>query len=66
MYLISSKNDNDDATRDSFVKFYMPLLEIKALNALIGNKPFFDQQVKNRQEAYGKPIEMIITQQETY
>ena len=44
----------------------MPLLEIKALNALIGNKPFFDQQVKNRQEAYGKPIEMIITQQETY
>ena len=66
MYLISSKNDNDDATRDSFVKFYMPLLEIKALNALIGNKPFFDEQVKNRQEAYGKPIEMIITQQETY
>ena len=66
MYLISSKNDNDDATRDSFVKFYMPLLEIKALNALIGNKPFLDQQVKNRQEAYGKPIEMIIIQQETY
>ena len=44
----------------------MPLLEIKALNALIGNKQFFDQQVKNRQEAYGKPIEMIIIQQETY
>ena len=56
MYVISFKNDNDDATTDSFVKFYMLLLEIKAFNALIDNKPFFDQQVKNRQEAYGKPL----------
>ena len=30
----------------------MPLVEIKYFNALIGNKPFFDHPVKNKQEAY--------------
>ena len=44
----------------------MSLLEVKAFNALIDNKPFFDQQVKNRQEASEKPVKIIITQQETY
>ena len=66
MYVISFRNDNHDATRDCFVKFYIPLLEIKAFNTLIDNKPFFDQQVKNRQEACEKSIEIIVTQQETY
>ena len=36
----------------------MPLVEIKDFNALIDNKPFFDQPVKNKQEAYEKLIEM--------
>ena len=36
----------------------MPLVEIKDFNALINNKPFFDQSVKSKQEAYGKVIEM--------
>ena len=36
----------------------MPLVEIKDLNALISNKPFFDQPGKNKQETYEKPIEM--------
>ena len=66
MYVISFKNDNDDATRDSFAKFYMPLLEIKALNASIDNKPFLDQQLENRQDTSAKPIKIIITQQETH
>ena len=66
MYVISFKNDNDDATRDSFAKFYMPLLKIKALNASIDNKPFLDQQLENRQDAPAKPIKIIITQQETH
>ena len=34
------------------------LVEIKNFNALIDNKPFFDQPVKNKQEAYEKLIEM--------
>ena len=36
----------------------MPLVEIKDFNVLIDNKPFFDQPVKNKQEAYEKLIEM--------
>ena len=35
----------------------MPLVEIKDFNALI-DKPFFDQPLKNKQEAYEKLIEM--------
>ena len=36
----------------------MPLVEVKGFNALIDNKPFFDQPVKNKQEAYEKCIEI--------
>ena len=36
----------------------MPLEEIKDFDALIDNKPFFDESVKNKQEAYEKLIEM--------
>ena len=36
----------------------MPLVEIKDFNALIDNKPFFDQPVKNKQEVYEKLIEI--------
>ena len=45
-------------TRNSFDEYYMPLVEIKDFNALINNKPFFDQPVKNKQEAYEKLNEM--------
>ena len=36
----------------------MQLVEIKDFNALINNKTFFDQPIKNKQEAYEKLIEM--------
>ena len=36
----------------------MPLVEIKDFNALIDNKPFFDQPVKNKQEANEKVVHM--------
>ena len=58
MFVLSFKNGNHDPTRDSFDKYYMPLVEIKDFNVLIDNKPFFDQPVKNKQEAYEKLIEM--------
>ena len=58
MFPFSFKNGHDGPTRDSFDKYYMPLVEIKDFNALIDNKPFFDQPVKNKQEAYEKLIEM--------
>ena len=36
----------------------MPLVEIKDFDALIYNKLFFIQPVKNKQEAYEKLVEM--------
>ena len=58
LFVLSFKNGNDDPSRDVFDKYYMPLVEIKDFNALIDNKPFFDQSVKNKQEAYEKRIEL--------
>ena len=63
------KNGHNGTTRDSFNKYCTPLVEIKDFNALIDNKPFFDQPVKNRQEADEKPVEcqeMITMQLETH
>ena len=37
----------------------MSLVEIKGFNALIDNKPFFDQPLKNKQEESEKRIEML-------
>ena len=45
-FVVSFKNGNNDLMGDSFNKYYMPLVEIKDFNALIENKPFFDQSVK--------------------
>ena len=42
-----SANENDDANdfriNNSFDKYYVPLVSIKDFNALIDNKPCFDQ-----------------------
>ena len=58
LFVFSFKNGHDDLTRDSFDEYYMPLVKIKDFNALIDNKPFFDQPVKNKQEAYEKFVIM--------
>ena len=46
------KNGNKHLTRNYFDKHYMPLVKIKDFNALIDNKPLFDQAVKIKQEEY--------------
>ena len=56
LFVLSFKNGDDDSTRNSFYKYCMPLVEIKDFNALIDNKPLFDQPVKSKQEAYEKLI----------
>ena len=58
MFVLSFKNGNDDPTRNSFTH----AIRRKSLifNALIDNKPLFDQPVKNKQEAFEKLIEMSI------
>ena len=55
MYVLSFKNIN---ARESSLRYYIPLAEMKDFNVLFDNKPFFDQPVKNKQEAYKKLIEM--------
>ena len=58
LFVLSSKNGNNDSTRYSFGKYCTPLVEIKDFNAFIDNKPFFDQLVKNKQEVYAKLTKM--------
>ena len=52
------KNGNNHLTKNYFDKYYMPLVKIKDFNALLDNKPFFDQAVKIKQEEYKKRIKM--------
>ena len=52
-----SKNGNDDPARDSFDTYYMPIVEVKDIT-VINRKAFFDQSVRNKQEAYKELIEM--------
>ena len=60
LFVLSFKNGNDDPTRNSLDKYYMPLVEIKDFNALIDNKPFFDQPVKTNK----KPMKNLLKFQE--
>ena len=48
LFVHSFKNGDNDPTRNSFDKYYMPLAEIKDFNSLIDNKPFFDLPVKKQ------------------
>ena len=48
LFVLLFKYGNDDSTRNYFGENYMPLVAIKDFNALIDNKLFFDQPVKNQ------------------
>ena len=48
LFVLSFKNGDDDPTGDYFDEYSMRLAEIKYFNALINNKAFFDQPVKNK------------------
>ena len=58
LFVRSFKDGDDDSARSSFDEYYMPLVEFKYFKALIDNKPFFYQPLKNKQEAYEKLLEM--------
>ena len=55
LYVLSYKNEDD---RSSFSKYYVPKVEIKDFNVLIGGKLIFEIPVKNKEEAYERIIEM--------
>ena len=44
--------------RDSFSYYYVPKVQIKDFNVLIGGRSFFDLPVKNEEEPYEKIIDM--------
>ena len=52
MFALLFKNNNDDPTKNYFDEYYMASAEIKDFNTLIDNKPFFDQPVTNKHEAF--------------
>lgn len=59
----------NDPTRDSLYNHYVPLVEIQDFNALVNNKPFFDQPGKINQKHIKdllKCQEITIIQQENY
>ena len=55
--VISLKLGRNISTRNSFNRHYLQLVEIKDFNALIDNKLFLEQSIKNEQEAC-KKLEM--------
>ena len=66
LFVLLFENGNNYPTRVSFDKYYMPLVEIKNFNALIDNKPFFGQPVKENKKCMKnvlKCYETIIIQQ---
>ena len=48
LFVLSFKNGNDDATRNSFDEYCMPLVELIYFNALIDNKLFLINRQKTR------------------
>ena len=51
LFVLSFKNEED---RTSFLKYYLPKVEIKNFNVLIRGKSFFGVPVKNKEEEYEK------------
>ena len=47
-------------------KYYMSLVKIKDINALIDSKSFFDQPGKRNKKRIKKLVEIMTMQQETY
>ena len=58
LFVFSFKNSDNDSERNSFDRYYIPLVEIKDFNALIDNKPFFDKPIKSKEEPYEKLVKI--------
>ena len=46
LFNVNANHNDDFPDRNSFDKYYMPLVEIKDFNVLINNKPFFKSPIK--------------------
>ena len=55
LFVLSFENKND---RASFLKYYVPNLQVKDFNVLTDVKSFFDTPIKNDKETYKQIIKM--------
>ena len=55
LFVLVYANEDD---RTSYLKYYVPNIEIKNFNVIIDGKPFFELPVKNMEGAYQKIIDM--------
>ena len=58
LFVLSFERYAEGDYRDSFLRYYVPNVEIKDFNVLIDGKVFFDLPIKNKEEPHGKIIEM--------
>ena len=56
LFVLTFETEDD---RTSFLKYYLPKVEIKDFNVLIDGKSSFEIPIKNKEEAYEAIIEMI-------
>ena len=49
------ENEED---RQSYLKYYVPSVELKNFNVIVDGKPFFELPVRNMEETYQKTIDM--------
>ena len=57
--LVERTEDHKD-NRDSFSHYYVPKVQMKDFNVLIGGRSFFNLPIKNEEEAYEKIIDRVI------
>ena len=60
LFVLSFENGSNILTINYFEKYYILLIEIKDFDVLIDNEPFFDQPMKNKQEACEKYQKKLI------
>ena len=58
LFVLSFPRNNNSDSRYSFSNYYVPKVKINDFNVLIDGKSLFDLPAKNKQEAYGKIMDM--------
>ena len=56
LFVLAFPNEED---RRSFSKYYTPTVEIKDYNVIIDGEPFYEIQIKNKEETYKAITELI-------
>ena len=69
LFVLSSKAGENGHAKNSFGKYYIPLVKIEDFNALIDNKPIFEPPIKTKKKCMKNLLKCQKTtsiQQESY